>query len=317
MKNVFKILLVLLFAVFSGCSKKDTQQNNQSTNTGSNLSAGGVADKDKNFKIEYAQPRHIYKIEEADLDNNGRDEYIVLSIANDTLNKNIYKFYKFDMMEVFVKDTVNNSYRKISTDTVDFSDEYWIMNLEKDKSKQIIIKTNMGGNDVVNSRGMYIFNYAQDKINLVKYFDTGNPEIKDVNSDGSKEVLVEDSFFGILPESSAIYFASEIYKYSDGKLIPSNKEFKSYFLEKAAIALAEYNKVKDRINNGEKIKSSEYLLYKKITEVILCYAAIEDYAAISKLWNEDNSFLQKNLEEDEYQDLKKFVSKLPPIASTI
>ncbi len=303
--------------LLAGCSKKDVKQEGAVNKSDNTLSAAGTGDKDKNFKIQYASPRMVYKIEEADLDNNGKDEYIVFSIANDTLNKTAHQFYKFDMMEVFVKDSVNNSYKKIATDTVDFSNEYWIMNLEKDKSKQIIIKTDMGGNDAVNSRGMYVFNFVSDKINLVKYFDTGNPEVKDVNADGDKEILVSDSFFGILPEASAIYSTSEIYKYYDGKLNQSNKEFKNYFLGKASDALAEYNKVKDRINKGEKIKTSEYLLYKKTAEIILAYSAAEDYSLITKFWSDDNTFLQKNLEDDEYQDLKKFISKLPPIANTI
>lgn len=303
--------------LLAGCSKKDVKQESAVNKNDNTLSAAGTGDKDKNFKIQYASPRMVYKVEEADLDNNGKDEYIVFSIANDTLNKTAHQFYKFDMMEVFVKDSVNNSYKKIATDTVDFSNEYWIMNLEKDKPKQIIIKTDMGGNDAVNSRGMYIFNYDSLKVNLVKYFDTGNPEVKDVNGDGNKEILVSDSFFGILPEAGAVYYTSEIYKYNNGRLNQSNKEFKNYFSGKATDALAEYNKVKDRINKGEKIKTSEYLLYKKSAEIILAYAAAEDYSLISKFWSDENSFLQKNLEEDEYQDLKKFISKLPPIANTI
>ncbi len=314
MKNFIYILALCSAFILSGCSKKEVKQESK---TDGKLSAAGVGDKDKNFKVQYPSPRTVYKIEEVDLDNNGRDEYIVFSIANDTLNKTVHEFYKFDMMEVFIKDSVNNSYKKISTDTVDFSNEYWIMNLEKDKSKQIIIKTDMGGNDVVNSRGMYVFNYDSSKVKLVKYFDTGNPEVKDVKNDGNKEILVSDSFFGILPESSAIYFTSEIYKYNDGKLIQSNRDFKNYFSEKASNTLSEYNKVKDRINKGEKIKSGEYLLYRKAAEIILCYSAIEDYSVISNFWNDELTFLQKNLAEDEYQDLKKFISKLPPIASSI
>ncbi len=277
--------------LLAGCSKKDVKQESAVNKNDNTLSAAGTGDKDKNFKIQYASPRMVYKVEEADLDNNGKDEYIVFSIANDTLNKTAHQFYKFDMMEVFVKDSVNNSYKKIKTD--------------------------MGGNDAVNSRGMYIFNYDSLKVNLVKYFDTGNPEVKDVNGDGNKEILVSDSFFGILPEAGAVYYTSEIYKYNNGRLNQSNKEFKNYFSGKATDALAEYNKVKDRINKGEKIKTSEYLLYKKSAEIILAYAAAEDYSLISKFWSDENSFLQKNLEEDEYQDLKKFISKLPPIANTI
>jgi hypothetical protein len=303
--------------LLAGCSKKEVKQESAVSKNDNTLSAAGTGDKDKNFKIQYASPRMVYKVEEADLDNNGKDEYIVFSIANDTLNKTAHQFYKFDMMEVFVKDSVNNSYRIIATDTVDFSSEYWIMNLEKDKPKQIIIKTDMGGNDAVNSRGMYIFSYDSLKINLVKYFDTGNPEVKDVNGDGNKEILVSDSFFGILPEAGAVYYTSEIYKYNDGRLNQSNKEFKNYFSGKASDALAEYNKVKDRINKGEKIKTSEYLLYKKSAEIILAYSAAEDYSLISKFWSDENTFLQKYLEDDEYQDLKKFISKLPPIANSI
>jgi len=142
LKNFINTILVCAVLTFAGCSKKEVKQEGSSN---APLSAAGVGEKDKNFKVQYSTPRDIYKIEEVDLDNNGKDEYIVLSIANDSLNKNVHLFYKFDMMEVFIKDSNNTSYKKISTDTVDFSDEYWIMNLEKDKSKQIIIKTNMVG----------------------------------------------------------------------------------------------------------------------------------------------------------------------------
>jgi DNA polymerase III delta prime subunit len=298
----------------AGCSKKEVKQEG-STNSG--LSAAGTGNKDKNFKVEYSSPRVVYKVEEVDLDNNGKDEYIVFSVANDSLNKDVYQFYKFDMMEVFVKDSINNSYRKISIDTVDFSDEYWIMNLEKDKSKQIIIKTNMGGNDVVNSRGMYVFNYDSLKVNLVKYFDTGNPQIKDLNSDGNKEVIVEDTYRGVLPEAGAVYYTSEIFKYSAGKLIKSNGEFKNYFAGQLDNLLNEFEKMKNRISNGEKIRASEYPLYRQAVHIIMYYISTEDYAAIAKFWNNENDYLKKNLQDDEYEDLKKFISKLPPIASTI
>lgn len=298
--------------LFSACGKKENPSLEKKEST---LSAAGTGDKDKNFKVEYKQPRKIFKIEEVDLDNNDRDEYIVFSIANDSLNKDLMKFYKFDMMEVFVKDSANNSYKKISTDTVDFSDEYWIVNLEKDKSKQILIKTNMGGNDVVNSRGMYVFSYDSSKVKLVKYLDTGNPQIKDVNADGNKEILVSDSFFGILPESSSIYYISEIFKYADGALIKSNKEYAKFFDGEADNSLKEYERVKDRLNKGEKIKSSEYLLYKRTAEIILNLYATGDISKVNKFWNDENPFLQKNLAEDEYDDLKKFITKLPPIAS--
>jgi len=307
--------------MLNGCGKQDGKvSDKQSVNPGDTsggLSAAGVGDKDKNFKISYTAPRLVYKVEEVDLDNNGSDEYIVFSVMHDSLNKEMHNFYKFDMMEVFVKDSVNNSYKKISTDTVDYSAEYWFMNLEKDKSKQILVKTNMGGNDVVNSKGMYVFNYDSVKINLVKYFDTGNPEVKDLNNDGSKEILVSDSFRGILPEAGAVYYTSEIYKYSPGMLIKSNKEFKNYYSEQLDNASNEYQKIKARISKGEKIKGSEYPLYKQAVLIVLYYAASEDYSSISKFWNNEDSYLKKNLDEGEYDDLKKFITKIAPIANNI
>jgi len=191
------------------------------------------------------------------------------------------------------------------------------MSLEKDKSKQIILKTNMGGNDVVNSRGMYIFNYDLGKINLVKYFDTGNPEVKDITGDGNKEIIVQDSFRGILPEASSVYYTAEIYNYSNGKLINNTKDFKDYYSEKLDNAVNEYRKVKNRINNGEKIKSSEYPLYKETVQIIMCYISVEDYKSLSKFWNDESGYLKKNLAEDEYEDLKKFISKAAPFANRI
>lgn len=301
--------------LIAGCSKKEIKQENAENNN--SLTAAGVGEKDKNFKVQYTSPRVVYKVEEVDLDNNGKDEYVVLSVANDSLNKEAHQFYKFDMMEVFVKDSVNNSYKKISTDTVDFSDEYWIMNLEKDKSKQIIVKTNMGGNDVVNSRGMYVFNYDSSKINLVKYFDTGNPQVKDLNGDGNKEVVVEDSYRGVLPEAGAVYYTAEIYKYTAGKLVKSNAEFKSYYSGQLDNLFNEFEKMKGRIAGGEKVKASEYPLYRQAVQIIMYYISTEDYNSVSKFWNSQNDYLKKNLQDDEYEDLKKFISKLPPIASTI
>lgn len=320
-KNIIVLFFLSAIIHLAGCGMKDTKQTENVSKDTNTLSAAGAGDKDKNFKITYPSPRLIYKIEEVDLDNNGRDEYIVFSVMHDSLNKDLYNFYKFDMMEDFVKDSLNtsdnNSYKKISTDTVDYSSEYWFMNLEKDKSKQIILKTNMGGNDVVNSRGMYVFNYDAGKINLVKYFDTGNPEVKDLDADGNKEIIVQDSFRGILPEAYSVYYPSEIYKYSAGKLIKSNSEFKKYYSEQLDNAFSEYNKMKSRISGGEKIKSSEYPLYKQAVQIVMIYVSMEDYKSLSKFWSDESEYLKKNLQDEEYDDLKKFISKAAPIANRI
>jgi len=110
--NIIIISSLITLLSFSGCDKKDTKQTENVKSDSTILSAAGVGDKDKNFKVSYASPRLVYKIEEVDLDNSGTDEYIVFSVLHDSLNKDLYNFYKFDMMEVFVKDSVNNSYKK-------------------------------------------------------------------------------------------------------------------------------------------------------------------------------------------------------------
>ncbi|MBP9095914.1 MAG: hypothetical protein KBG21_04850, partial [Ignavibacteria bacterium] len=80
MRKIVSIVFICSVMLLAGCSKKEVKQESVTTYNNNTLSAAGTGDKDKNFKIQYASPRMVYKIEEADLDNNGKDEYIVFSI---------------------------------------------------------------------------------------------------------------------------------------------------------------------------------------------------------------------------------------------
>ncbi|MBK8551596.1 MAG: hypothetical protein IPL53_11255 [Ignavibacteria bacterium] len=185
-----KILIMLIFSFcvmhFTGCTKsKEKDSGNAPQNQGQvsqkdGLNSAGVKEGGHEFTVRYPAQRRIYKLEKEDLNDDGTKEIIVLSVALDTSDK-YSDYYNFDMIEVFALNTDKNSYVKILSDTVDYSEECSFVDLANDKKKQILISTNSGGNDDIVSVGMFIYDMtSKDTIKLLKYFDSGAPEVRDI-----------------------------------------------------------------------------------------------------------------------------------------
>ncbi len=154
------------------------------------------------------------------------------------------------------------SYVKILSDTVDYSESYSFVDLGNDMRKQLLIKTNSGGTDEIVSRGMFVYNMIPgNEITLLKYFDMGNPQVKDIKNDGNKEILVSDIFYGVMPQVEAIDFVREIYKLENQNLVLRNEEFGEYYDDKIKELQSEYDAVKRKVESGMQISDMAYPLY--------------------------------------------------------
>jgi hypothetical protein len=318
MKKINPYILIVCCVIFYSCTKtkeeksKITSQNE--TRQKENLNSAGVKEGEHEFTVQYEQPRRIYKIEKEDLNNDGNKEIIVMSVKKDTSEK-YDDYYNFDMLEVFAVNPEKKAYIKILSDTVDYSKDYFFEDLANDSTKQILIKTNSGGNDDVSSQGMFIYDMvSNDRINLLKYFDTGAPEVGDLKNNGTKEIIVSDLFYGVMPQINAIDFVREIYELKDSNLVEKNSEFGEYYDNKIKGLLENYYGVKRKVEMGMQPMNMAYPLYREAAEVAVNYYAKGDMKGLKKFWDEEKASLEKNIPEDEFLDLSNFILKALPSA---
>lgn len=317
-KSLRSILFTALFSllIISSCSKvKDEDKLPQKEpRSKGEISSGGVRESDLEFNVEYFQPRKIYKIEKEDLNNNNSKEIIVLSVIKDTTQKYV-SFFNFDMIEIFSLDKEKGKFEKIFSDTVDYSTECRFESLDKNGFKQILINTNTGGNNKITSNGMFIFGMNDSgKVKLVNFFDSGDPVIEDIRKDSTKQILVSDEYWGVMPEPNVIGYVKDIFEFENNELVIKNSEFGDFYDNKIVELKEKYYGLKKKVEMGMQPVNLAFPLYREAVEVIVNYYAKGDIQGLAKFWNEEKDSLQNNIPADEYTDLSNFVFKVLPAA---
>ncbi|HMS34728.1 MAG TPA: hypothetical protein PKC91_11655 [Ignavibacteria bacterium] len=312
------ILLLLFSSVFYSCTKNKDEGTKIKSQSESGhkeqLNSAGVKEGGLEFSVQYSSPRRIYRIDKEDLNSDGNKEIIVLSVTKDTAEK-YDSYYNFDMIEVFALNMENKSYVKILSDTVDYSTECRFVDLNNNKTEQILISTNSGGNDSLTSVGMFVYDMTSaDRIELLKYFDSGAPFVKDIKKDGIKEILISDLFYGVMPQVYAIPFVKYIYRLADNNLSERNSEYKEYYDSEISASKEKYYGLKRKFEMGMQPINLSYPLYREAAEVIVNYYAQGDETGLKKFWDEEKDSLKKNIPESEFLDLNNFILKALPSA---
>ncbi len=308
----------LLLILFSSCSKQDKETKQgvkeDQTETESNVAPGSAGQKEigSEGELNYGEGRRIYRIDRNDLNSDGREELIVLSIStvNDDDRNSVQKF---DMIEIFANDPLKGKFVKRLSDTVDFAVESQYTDLSGTGSKEVLVFTNSGGNSSVASEGLFV--YAMDSasnIGLVKYFDSGAPKLVKAGKGNSFQIIVTDLFHGVMPMAQAVSYTGEIYEYDSENLVLSNEKFPEYYDEKLKGLTEKYNAVKRKVEMGMQAVDMSYPLYREAAEVIVNYRAKGDLAGLRKFWEEERESLKRNIPEDEFADLSNFVGKILP-----
>lgn len=317
MRNIKIFILLVFIAGLSSCTKESEEVKNITTDT-TKKNSGGISAGGVDFKVEYDNPRQIYSIENKDLDNNGFDEIIVLSVKKDDPGDQYLDYYNFDLMQVFALDSSGKNYVKIYSDTIDYGEELIYDDLLKDFKYQMLVKTNTGGNDVYASKGMFVYNLRSNRdLAMIRYIEFGNPEVKDVNSDGKKEIIVTNAYWGIMPRPDVIHYTSDIYRLENGELKRKNNEYKEFFDEKVKAARSKYDDEKSRMQKGEKIKPAEYPLYASTVEMFVNLMSAEDNPRIIAFWNSEKEFIKQNISEEQFTDLENFILRISTVAENL
>lgn len=302
--------LILCVLTLYSCGKQEAEKNSinkelvDTTVIFDKPEAGG-----KKFELEYETDRQIYKIDQVDLDDDGIEEVIVLSRGKDEKSR-VDNYFNFDLMQIFIHR--NEAYERVLSDTIYFGVTADYQMIAGDKTRQILVKTDAGGNDPVVSGGMYIYD-TKDGFKLMRYIDAGNPQLTDVNKDGLNEILVTGSYWGIMPHIDIINYTSEIISLKDHQLKKINHESAEYYDAIIKESLNKYFEKKRAINAGESVKGAEYPLYKETVSIMINYTAKGDASGLTKFWEEEKEYLRRQLPEEQFVDIYNYITRAIPV----
>jgi tetratricopeptide (TPR) repeat protein len=277
MKKIALFFCFILFACYFFSCKK----------------SGQIYPQDFNFQPELEKNRIIYKSFKIDLDNDNLFELIYLISSNSKPAAD--SFYNFDEIKAFRWNKYENKYDQALDDSVYFGEKVEFLNLTLDSVKYIILTTNSGGDDSVNSLGMKLYySIPEQKISKIFDMEFGNPELTDINNDGNKELLIYKSIMPGIININPVKTYSEIYKIEKNKSIIANFSFndfsnKIYFSDSLEY-YKEKNKKKPDIKN----------LFKAALKFIFETNAIISPEKSINIWNNEKLYLKKAFNADEY-----------------
>jgi hypothetical protein len=316
LRAMIVLMMLSLLIMIPSCSDKEKQtstkppENAQQRDT---PSSAGQKEITSEKDLNYGEGRKIYRIDKEDLNNDRRDELIVLSISSNNAEEQ-NSMSKFDMIEVFVLDSVRGKYVKNLTDTVDFAVDAKYVDLGASGIKEIVVFTNSGGNNSLASEGMFIFGMDKDNsVRLIRYFDSGAPQITQAGKGGSQQILITDLFHGVMPMAYAVPYTGSIYEFEHNDLVLSNDKYPEYYDKKIEVLVEKYKGLKRKVEMGMQPVNLSYPLYREAAEVIVNYKAKGDMKGLRRFWEEERESLKKNIPADEFSDLSNYVKKvLPP-----
>jgi len=251
----------------------------------------------KKYQPVIAESRILDSLITVDLDNDGIDEYIVL-----TKEKNIdstLNFFKFDVMDIIAWNPSKNDYTSQFSDTVYFGSRISFSDKNPDYHKIIAINTFSGGEDSVLSSGLYLYGYSKGAVARVFSKETGSPVLINLDSDSIPEIIELNTVFFKTSAQKPIHYKRSIFKYFNGKYIDNTLNVKNHFYDENNLLFKKYSEFKK--GNSLSIEGFETLL-----KLCLNYTAINDYSACDALYRSEKEFLKK-VDEKKYYDFLRIL----------
>jgi hypothetical protein len=236
-----------------------------------------------------------------DLDNDGIDEYILLTrekTFDSTLN-----FFKFDMVEFFSWNPKENDYSSIYKDTVYYGTEINFLNNIKDYQRVIQIKTNSGGEDLNLSMGMRLYGYKSHTVNPIFSSDAGNPAFIDLDRDSIPEIILNGVVFFKFAKSDPLTFTKNIYKYTNNRYLDQTPNYKNVFENEIYALRSEYFKSM----NSKKI-SFPNNIPATFLKICLNYLMIDNYEQCEKFVSDEKTHIS-GLNDKVYYDVLRILTE--------
>ncbi|MBN1447494.1 MAG: hypothetical protein JXA28_06155 [Bacteroidetes bacterium] len=232
---------------------------------------------------------------------------LVLTSRTDSLDGDPIMHGGFDRVDILSPEP-SGGYRRLFFDVVDYGRSLDARDVTGDNISDVIVLLDAGGNNPIASRGMHLYG-RNDKgnVTLLFYSSSGHPVLRDLNDDGSSEILLSDQFWGMVAHSDVIGFTSEIYTFDAGTYVAAKERFPSYFDSILRQKRAEYEQLRNDERGGEEQRTRRYL---RFAEYLVWSYARGGASAAGVLWRTEREYLRSVLSQEQCDDLESFVDEV-------
>lgn len=219
-------------------------------------------------------------------------------------------FKTFERMDIYLVE--NGSLKLLNSHIIETEDFGPIAtsirteDINGDGKGEIIVDTYTGGNDVIASAGLYIYEFNTDGT-LTELFGTpfGAPTIDDVDGDGVSEVITYNEYWPIVFAHVEVFtFPEEIYTFDGNKYEISVETFPEFYEEYKEDAYEYYQGLKSgKIGEDATFGEGHNMLSAVAMYLIACLKS-DDVESVERFWQDERDYLNDALDEELFTTIK-------------
>ncbi len=282
---------VLTLILLIGCGRNEHQEQQEAA----------AADSARQAIIPALEGSVLLDSVRVDVNGDGIDELIVTSRLDEDQDDTLLpdSFDRIDMYSQAV-----DGYHRLFLDVIDYGSSVNCEDVNGDGVLDVLVRIDAGGNNPITSQGLHVYGLnKKGNVTLLFFSSSGAPVLRDLDSDGSKEILVSDQFWGMMARSEVIGFTREVYSYNGESYVPANDEYAQWYDGILKVRKREYEKARSG-SDGEEGRAA---LYTTAVEYLVWNLARGGAKRLNAVWRSEKPFLQQHLSEEQFGDLESFV----------
>jgi hypothetical protein len=208
----------------------------------------------------------------------------------------------FDRIDIYAPASWN---RPVCTDILEYGIRSETRDITGDGLPELIVHVDAGGNNPVASMGMHVYGRgAAMKITQIFYSAEGAPVLRDLDNNGTMQILVSDQYWGMMPHSEAVLFTRDVHAFDGSRYVPATSAYAHWYAAEIAGRRKAFVALKNRDAGGGEMREQ---LYSAAVELLVWTWAASGNAGVQQTWKKEARALRTLLPEQYYDDLLTFV----------
>ncbi|HZV13590.1 MAG TPA: hypothetical protein VFA55_10275, partial [Candidatus Kapabacteria bacterium] len=136
---------------------------------------------------------------------------------------------------------------------------------------------------------------------------TGDPVLQDIDNDSLPEIIMHGYYAGILPNTEAMEYISDIYAFDGVKYSEAKSHYPHFFSDLIAQAKEKYAQAKTQTPVSAPITDEvNFTLYKPCLQALAVLRTSGDTSGARAFWEGEKDYLSRMIPQEQFIDLQSF-----------